>query len=64
MISATAEQNTTEPPAAAMWVSISAYARIYSVTRVTVYKWIDADLLQWYRVGAVVRIKNLPPKSV
>lgn len=47
------------------WLSVSEYARTYGVDRSTVYKFIDAGLLDYYRVQApgllVVRIRNLPP---
>lgn len=44
------------------WLSVSSYARAYSVARHTVYKWLEAGLLEAFQVGAVVRIKNCPPR--
>lgn len=44
------------------WLSISAYAKAYSVARHTVYKWRDAGLLETFQVGAVIRIRNAPPR--
>lgn len=49
------------PAVPRLWVSITTYARIHGVSRPTVYKWLDADLLEYFREGGVVRIKNLPP---
>ena len=47
------------------WLSVSEYARAYGVDRSTVYKFMDAGLLDYYRVQIpgmlVVRIRNLPP---
>lgn len=43
------------------WLSVSAYARKYGVDRNTVYKWEALGLLELYRVGAVVRIKDQKP---
>jgi hypothetical protein len=47
------------------WISISQYARAYGVDRSTVYKFLDAGLLDVYRVRCpgilVVRIRNTPP---
>lgn len=44
-----------------LWVSISAYARIYGIDRSTVYKWLDSGLLTTYRVGKCIRVKHQPP---
>lgn len=46
-----------------IWLSISAYARTYHVDRKTVYKWLDAGLLETFRVDKVIRIANHPPVS-
>lgn len=46
------------------WVSVTDYARIFSVSRPTVYKWIEGGLLVTYRVEQVLRIKNQPPVLV
>jgi excisionase family DNA binding protein len=48
--------NSTE-----LWLCITDYADTYGVHRSTVYKWLDANLLEVYRVERVVRIKNKPP---
>lgn len=48
------------PPSVA-WLSISAYARAYSVDRKTVYKWLDEGLLDTFRVHHVIRILHKPP---
>ena len=45
------------------WVSVTRYATIYGVSRTTVYKWLDAGLLESYRVSATLRIRNMPPIS-
>lgn len=45
------------------WLSIQAYGRTFGVTAHTVYKWLEAGLLESYRVGRCVRIKNQPPQS-
>jgi len=45
----------------AAWLTIAAYARLYGIGRDTVYKWLSADLLWTYRVGPILRIRNLPP---
>ena len=43
------------------WVSISRYGEIHGVHRKTVYKWLDSGLLETYRVGRCIRVKNQPP---
>lgn len=43
------------------WVSIKEYAAIYGIHRNTVRKWIDNDLLLTYKVGTIVRVRNIPP---
>jgi len=47
-----------EPPD---WLSPSAYAYRYGVSRATVYKWLRAKILHVYQVGTLQRIRNLPP---
>lgn len=47
---------------AEQWVSISRYALIYGVSRRTVHKWLRAQLLETYRVGWLVRVRNQPPR--
>jgi excisionase family DNA binding protein len=46
-----------------IWLCVTDYACVYNVDRSTVYKWLDAGLLETYRVGRVVRIKNKPPSA-
>jgi excisionase family DNA binding protein len=43
------------------YLSIAGYARTYGISRHTVYKWLEAGVLQTYRVDTLVRIKNVPP---
>lgn len=43
------------------WLSVSDYARRYGVDRGTVYKWLNAELLDVYKMGLIVRIRNRPP---
>lgn len=43
------------------WLSISAFARKYGIDRTTVYKWLSCELLLTYRVGNLLRVRNLPP---
>jgi hypothetical protein len=43
------------------WVTITEYAVIYAVSRPTVYKWMDAGLLETFQVEHTVRVKNRPP---
>lgn len=43
------------------WLSISAYARYYGVSRHTVWKWLQGGLLELYRVGRCVRVRHQPP---
>jgi excisionase family DNA binding protein len=49
---------TDEPPE---WVTVSAFARKMGVDRGTVYKWLEAGILDTYRVGLLLRIRNIPP---
>lgn len=48
-----------DPPP--LWVSIRTYAQQHETTRQTVYKWIEAGLIDTWRVGQVIRVKNQPP---
>jgi hypothetical protein len=50
-----------DPPAE--WVTVTAFALRYGVDRSTVYKWLDSELLLTYRVGKLLRIRNLPPDA-
>lgn len=43
------------------WLCITDYAVAYGVTRPTVYKWLDAGILETYKVQRVIRIRNIPP---
>lgn len=43
------------------WLSVGAYARTYGLTRQTVYKLLDANLLETFTILGLRRIKNLPP---
>jgi hypothetical protein len=44
-----------------LWVRISEYAILYSTNRKTVYKWLEAGLLDQFRVGRCIRVRNVPP---
>ena len=44
-----------------LWLCVTDYADTYGINRSTVYKWLDAGLLEVYRVDRVVRIRNKPP---
>lgn len=46
-----------------VWVSISTYAVLYDTNRKTVYKWLDAGLLETFRVGRCIRVLNQPPSD-
>jgi hypothetical protein len=46
---------------AATWVSVTRYCELYDVNRKTVYKYLDAGLLQSWRVGRVLRVAHRPP---
>lgn len=45
------------------WLSISAYARAYGLSRPTVRKLLDQHLLDAYRVLGLTRIRNLEPDA-
>lgn len=45
----------------AEWMSITRFAEKYAVHRKTVLKWLHADILLTYRVGSVLRVRDLPP---
>ena len=47
-----------------IWLSISAYARVWGIDRATVYKWLAAGLLDHYRVGRCIRVKDQQPRTV
>lgn len=43
------------------WLSRAAYAEKYGVSLRTVWKWLDVGALETYRVGKILRIRDLPP---
>lgn len=45
------------------WISISQYARLYGVSRPTVYKWLKAGLLETWKAGRCVRVLNRKPRD-
>jgi hypothetical protein len=45
------------------WLSVSDYAHCYGVDRDTVHKWLQADLLESFRVGKLIRIRHTPPRD-
>ena len=45
------------------WLSVGAYARTYGLSRQTVYKLLQAELLETYTVLSVRRIHNKPPNE-
>lgn len=49
------------PAPRAEWVTVTAYAHRFGISRATVYKWLDAKLLETYRLRHVLRVRNLPP---
>lgn len=51
----------TDPPSE--WLTIRRYALTYGANRKTVFKWLDQGLLEWYRVGFFLRVKNQPPAT-
>lgn len=50
------------PTILAAWVSISAYARTHGVHRNTVAKWVKLGVLDFWKQGKIVRVKNQPPQ--
>ena len=60
MRTAPAEAQVLSPTDPA-WLSISDYAFHYGVSRKTVWKWLTSGLLETYRVGRCLRIKNMAP---
>lgn len=58
-----AQKNADRPSVSIKdWLSISAYARAYGIDRGTVYKFLEANLLIYYRVERLIRIKDQPPQ--
>lgn len=47
----------------AEWMTISAYAIKYGVSRNTVYKWLEADLLEVLDALGVRRLRDKPPQT-
>lgn len=45
------------------WLSIGAYARAYGISRNTVKKWLQAEVLETYRFMGVIRIRNRAPEA-
>lgn len=43
------------------WISVSRYATKYGISRHTLYKWMDAGVVHFYRVERVVRVRDQPP---
>lgn len=54
-------RRATDPPAD--WLSVTDYARVHGVSRRTVQKWLRANILLIYKVGTLIRIRNLPPND-
>lgn len=55
----------TDPPET--WISIAKYARVWGLSRPTVYKLLESGLLTTYEThagGPITRILNAPPKKV
>lgn len=52
--------HVTRPPPESKWLSVTKYANVYGVDRSTVYKWLSAHLLETYKQGSILRIKNAP----
>jgi excisionase family DNA binding protein len=43
------------------WISVRHYCERHGVNRQTIYKWIECGVVAHWRVGRVLRIRNLPP---
>lgn len=43
------------------WLTVTHYAERFDVDPRTVYKWMKAGLLETFRIGRLLRIKNQPP---
>lgn len=50
-------------PVSVQYVSVTTYTEMFSVDRDTVYKWIDAGLLDTFRVGRLIRVRPVPPSD-
>ena len=44
------------------WLSVTRYAQTYGVHRSTVYKWVTVGVVDIYRVGRLLRVRNEPPR--
>ena len=55
------QTSATHQPAS--WLSITQYARAYGLDRSTVKKLLDVGLLDSYKVGRVIRVKNQPART-
>jgi hypothetical protein len=44
-----------------VWISVTKYCGRYDLDRKTVYKYLDAGLLESWQVGRVLRVANHPP---
>ncbi len=49
-------------PEKAPWVSIALYAEHQAADPKTVHKWLEAGLLESYRVGRFIRVRDQPPR--
>jgi hypothetical protein len=52
-------RRATDPPAD--YVTVGVFAAKYGVSRNTVKKWMRADILLIYRVGPLVRVRDMRP---
>lgn len=55
----TGGRRASDPPSE--WISVPAYAAKYGADASTVHKWLKADVLIHYRVGTLIRVRDLPP---
>lgn len=44
------------------WVSVPVYAQHYNADEKTVHKWLEAGLLESFRVGRFIRVRDQPPR--
>lgn len=45
------------------WISITRYAQKYGIARHTLYKWMDAGIVEFFRVERCVRLRDRPPRQ-
>lgn len=45
------------------YVRATRYAFLHDISMGTLRKWVAANLVEWYQVGQVLRIRNRPPRS-